>query len=100
MNQIMKSIIRYSLLLCLALVCGFLASCADDLLVTPTTDTVGQPLELTVSQATLEKKTVINGDNAYSDNYWPLDTYPHYCVKFDSFSADTDAPDYKDDVIN
>lgn len=52
MNQIMKSIIRYSLLLCLALVCGFLASCADDLLVTPTTDTVGQPLELTVSQAT------------------------------------------------
>lgn len=48
----------------------------------------------------LDKKTVINGDNAYSDNYWPLDTYPYYCVKFDSFSADTDAPDYKDDVIN
>lgn len=48
----------------------------------------------------LDKKAVINGDNAYSDNYWSLDKYPWYCVKFDSFSADTNAPDYKDDVIN
>lgn len=48
----------------------------------------------------LDKKTIINGDNAYSDNYWPLVDYPYYCVKFDSFSADTNAPDYKDDVIN
>ena len=48
----------------------------------------------------LDKKTIINDDNAYSDNYWPLDTYPYYCVKFDSFSADTDAPDYDNEVIN
>lgn len=48
----------------------------------------------------LDKKTIINGDNAYSDNHWPLDTYPYYCVKFDSFSADTNAPDYGSDVID
>lgn len=48
----MKSITRYSLQLCLALVCTLLASCADDLLDNPT-DAIGKALELTVSQATI-----------------------------------------------
>ena len=47
----------------------------------------------------LENIEVINGDNAYSTNYWPLETYPWYCVKFASFQADTDAPDFDNDTI-
>ena len=48
----------------------------------------------------LDNITVINGDNAYSKNYWPLETYPWYCVKFASFSADTNSPDFGQDTIN
>ena len=47
----------------------------------------------------LENIEVINGDNAYSTNYWPLETYPWYCVKFASFQADTDAPGFDNDTI-
>lgn len=47
----------------------------------------------------LDHKDFINADNAYSSNYWDLNLYPWYCVKFDSFSADTDAPDFDDVVI-
>lgn len=47
----------------------------------------------------LDHKDFINGDNAYSSNYWPLETYPWYCIKFDSFSAETDAPDFGNEVI-
>lgn len=45
----------------------------------------------------LEWKWVINSDNAYADTYWPLQDYPWYCVKFASFSADTDAPEFDED---
>ena len=45
----------------------------------------------------LANRDVINGDNAYSTNYWPLEQYPWYCVKFASFSADTDAPEFDED---
>lgn len=47
----------------------------------------------------LAKKTVINGDNAYSDNYWDITKYPGYCVKFADFALDTDSPDYGTDTI-
>lgn len=46
----------------------------------------------------LANKTIINRDNAYSDNIWS--NYPHDCVKFASFSADTNSPDFDDEVIN
>lgn len=47
----------------------------------------------------LDNLMVINGDNAYSSNYWDINVYPWYCVKFASFSADTDSPDFNDDTI-
>lgn len=47
----------------------------------------------------LDNITVINGDNAYSTNIWDINLYPWYCVKFASFSADTDSPDYDDETI-
>lgn len=46
-----------------------------------------------------ENINVINGDNAYSTDIWPLETYPWYCVKFASFSADTNSPDFGQDTI-
>lgn len=46
----------------------------------------------------LDNKSVINRDNAYSDNTWS--NYPYDCVKFASFSADTNAPSFDDDTIN
>lgn len=45
-----------------------------------------------------DNKVIINRDNAYSDNIWS--NYPHECVKFASFSADTNSPDFDDEVIN
>ena len=30
----------------------------------------------------LAKRDVINGKSAYSEEYWPLETYPAYCIKF------------------
>ena len=47
----------------------------------------------------LDNIAVINGDNAYSTNIWPLETYPWYCVKFASFSAETNSPDFDDESI-
>lgn len=47
----------------------------------------------------LANKNIINGDNAYSSNYWDINLYPWYCVKFASFSADTNSPDYKEETI-
>ena len=44
--------------------------------------------------------TVINGDNAYSSNIWPIADYPWECVKFASFSADTNAPEFDEETIN
>ena len=85
MNQIMKSITRYSLLFCLACVCGLLASCADDLLVTPTTDTVGQPLELTVSQATIPATRLELGQDWLTTVWQPRDQL--VLVKKDRSSA-------------
>lgn len=46
----------------------------------------------------LANKAIINRDNAYSDNTWS--NHPHECVKFASFSADTNSPDFDDEVIN
>ena len=48
----------------------------------------------------LENIAVINGDNAYSTNYWPLEDYPWYCVKFASFQTDTDAPGFDNETVN
>ena len=48
----------------------------------------------------LNNITVINGDNAYSKSIWPTTTYPWSCVKFASFSADTDAPGFDNETIN
>lgn len=46
----------------------------------------------------LANKAIINRDNAYSDNIWS--NYLHECVKFASFSADTNSPDFGDETIN
>lgn len=46
----------------------------------------------------LANKSVINRDNAYSDNIWSV--YQYECVKFASFSADTNSPDFGSDTIN
>lgn len=46
----------------------------------------------------LANKAIINRDNAYSDNTWS--GYLYDCVKFASFSADTNSPDFDDEVIN
>ena len=48
----------------------------------------------------LDNIATINGENAYSTNIWPIETYPWYCVKFASFQADTDAPEFDDETIN
>lgn len=47
----------------------------------------------------LANRNIINGDNAYSSNYWDISLYPWYCVKFASFSADTNSPDYDEETI-
>lgn len=47
----------------------------------------------------LDNIAIINGDNAYSNNYWDINLYPWYCVKFASFSADTNSPDFDDETI-
>ena len=41
---------------------------------------------------------VINGEEAYYTNVWV--GYNYEPVKFTSFSADTDAPDFGEDTIN
>lgn len=46
----------------------------------------------------LANKAIINRDNAYSDNTWS--GYLYDCVKFASFSADTNSPNFDDEVIN
>ena len=51
-------------------------------------------------ESILARKDVINIENAYCDNIWPLQDYPNHCVKFASFSAETDAPDFGVDTIN
>lgn len=47
----------------------------------------------------LDNISVINGDNAYSTNIWDVTLYPWKCVKFASFSAETDAPDFNQDTL-
>lgn len=47
----------------------------------------------------LDNISVINGDNAYSTNIWDVNLYPWKCVKFASFSAETDAPDFNQDTL-
>lgn len=68
----MKSITRYSLQLCLALVCTLLASCADDLLDNPT-DAIGKALELTVSQATIPATRLELGQDGLTTKWQPND---------------------------
>jgi hypothetical protein len=48
-------------------------------------------------ESILDNKSIINGDNAYSDNIWT--NYPYECVKFDSFSAEVENPDLNSDTI-
>jgi hypothetical protein len=52
---------------------------------------------LTSVESILANKSIINGDNAYSDNIWT--NYPYECVKFDSFSAEVENPDLDSDTI-
>lgn len=47
----------------------------------------------------LDKISVINGGNAYSTNTWDETSYPWKCVKFASFSADTNAPEFDEDTL-
>lgn len=47
----------------------------------------------------LANKDIINGDNAYSNNIWPIADYKWECVKFASFSADTNIPNFDEDTI-
>ena len=47
----------------------------------------------------LNKKSVINGNNAYSNETWPLDKYPKYCPKFIDFSGDVEIPGFGDSDI-
>jgi hypothetical protein len=53
---------------------------------------------LTSVESILAKKSIINGDNAYSNNIWT--NYPYECVKFDSFSSEVENPDLDSDTIN
>jgi hypothetical protein len=48
-------------------------------------------------ESILDNKSIINGDNAYSDNIWT--NYPYECVKFDSFSAEVENPNLNSDTI-
>lgn len=68
----------------------------NDLYINCPDDTTGSIAAVT---SILENIEVINGDNAYSTNIWPIETYPWYCVKFASFQADTDAPGFDNDTI-
>lgn len=47
----------------------------------------------------LNKKSVINGNNAFSNETWPLNMYPAYCPKFIDFSGDVDIPGFGDSDI-
>lgn len=47
----------------------------------------------------LNQKSVINGNNAYSNETWPINQYPAYCPKFIDFSGDVDSPDFGDSDI-
>ena len=47
----------------------------------------------------LNNKSVINGNNAFSSDTWPLDKYPAYCPKFIDFSGDVDIPGFGDSDI-
>lgn len=47
----------------------------------------------------LDNISVINGNNAYSTNIWDVNLYSWKCVKFASFSAETDAPDFNQDTL-
>jgi hypothetical protein len=52
---------------------------------------------LTSVESILANKSIINGDNAYSNNIWT--NYPYECVKFDSFSSEVENPDLDSDTI-
>jgi hypothetical protein len=52
---------------------------------------------LTSVESILANKSIINGDNAYSDNIWT--NYPYECVKFDSFASEVENPDLNSDTI-
>ena len=47
----------------------------------------------------LNNKSVINGNNAFSNEIWPLSQYPAYCPKFIDFSGDVDIPGFGDSDI-
>ena len=47
----------------------------------------------------LDNKSVINGNNAFSNEIWPLANYPAYCPKFIDFSGDVDMPGFGDSDI-
>ena len=47
----------------------------------------------------LNNKSIINGNNAFSNEIWPLANYPAYCPKFIDFSGDVDIPGFGDSDI-
>lgn len=68
----MKSITRYSLQLCLAWICTFFASCADDIIQNDTTPT-GRPFELKVSQSTVPATRLELGQDGLTTRWQPND---------------------------
>lgn len=45
-------------------------------------------------------KSVINGESAYSDDIWPLEKYPAYCIKFSTgLSGNITIPGFSDEEI-
>lgn len=54
---------------------------------------------ITAVASILANKDIINGDNAYSSNYWDINLYPWYCLKFSSFSGMTGAPGFDSETI-
>lgn len=49
----------------------------------------------------LDKRDIINAGNAYSKEYWSLDDYPAYCIKFSAggFSGNITIPGFSDEEI-
>lgn len=51
-------------------------------------------------ESILAKREVINGESAYSEEYWPLATYPAYCLKFSTgLSGNISIPGFSEDEV-
>ena len=48
----------------------------------------------------LDNKSVINGNNAFSNDIWPLNKYPASCPKFIDFTGDVNTPEFGEGDID